>query len=390
MKRAAFGLVGLVLMAGSASAGSQPDPVEVRFCPASSVHSYPLDTMHDASSVLLQNVAFINRSSNPVTIDAVEIALQSAGQSVESRRLNADALAKSAKGAAAMESMGFLKLAAFQFCGTALLGTSPLSGTTTLAPGAALLVASQPIAFKGQRDQLVVSAFTGGAKPAKVGEGAIMVQSGFAKTELRFPLKGGWWIANGASFHGGHRWAIPEEFALDIIKFGADGKTHRGTGQKFSDYYAYGEKIFAPAGGKVVVAINDQVEDPSVMRQPTETLEAYFERLLAGQADRMAGGTKAVLGNGVIIDHGNGEYSLLAHMKPGSVKVAVGDVVAQGQEIGALGSSGNSTEPHLHFHLCDTAEGLMCAGIPMTFSNIDVQLADLPRPLQTGDVVVTH
>jgi murein DD-endopeptidase MepM/ murein hydrolase activator NlpD len=56
-------------------------------------------------------------------------------------------------------------------------------------------------------------------------------------------------------------------------------------------------------------------------------------------------------GNYVIIDHGNGEYSFLAHLKKGSMVVAVGDSLKSGQFIGLCGNSGNSSEPHLHYHL---------------------------------------
>jgi len=55
---------------------------------------------------------------------------------------------------------------------------------------------------------------------------------------------------------------------------------------------------------------------------------------------------------------------IYAHLKAGSVAVKVGDVVEAGQVLGKLGSSGNSTEPHLHFQVCDRPEPLQCAGIP--------------------------
>lgn len=390
MRKAALWLVGVTVLAGNARADKPADPVEVKFCPASAVRSYPLDTIRDAHSVLLQNVALINRSAKPVSIDAVEFSLRAGGQTVESRRLSTEMLAKSAKGAAALQASGMMKLVSFQFCGSELLGDAALSGTTTLEPGAALLITAQPIAFKGARDQLAVDVFTGGAKAPRVGGGALPVQSGFAKTELKFPLTGAWWVGNGASFHSGHRWVIPEQFGLDLVKFDADGKTHRGDGSKFADYYAYGSKIVAPAAGKVVLAITSEGEDAAALRRPGEGTEAFFDRVLANQAERLARGVQGVIGNGVIIDHGNGEYSVLAHMKPGSVKVAVGDMVTKGQEIGTVGSSGNSTEPHLHYHLCEKPDALACAGIPMNFTNVDVPMADLPRPLQTGDVAIAR
>jgi len=89
-----------------------------------------------------------------------------------------------------------------------------------------------------------------------------------------------------------------------------------------------------------------------------------------------------------MIEHANNEYSLYAHLQPSSVHVHVGDQVKAGDAISKLGSSGNSTEPHLHFRVCDKPDPLMCASTPVNFSNVAVQWADLPCPLQSGDVVM--
>ena len=56
-------------------------------------------------------------------------------------------------------------------------------------------------------------------------------------------------------------------------------------------------------------------------------------------------------GHTVVIDHGNGLQTRYAHMKPGSITVRVGQRVAQGQQIGQIGSTGNVTGPHLHFEV---------------------------------------
>jgi len=63
----------------------------------------------------------------------------------------------------------------------------------------------------------------------------------------------------------------------------------------------------------------------------------------------------SALGNAVFIEHQENEVSVLAHLKLGSIKVKAGDKVESGQLIGLCGNSGNSSEPHLHYHLQNTA-----------------------------------
>lgn len=101
-----------------------------------------------------------------------------------------------------------------------------------------------------------------------------------------------------------------------------------------------------------------------------------------------ARGAVAVSGNFVMLDHGQNEFSMSAHLQPGSVRVKVGNQVKTGDVIGKLGSSGNSTEPHLHFQLSDTPDPLLSAGLPLNFTNVIIPWADAPRPIQSGDVVV--
>ena len=73
-------------------------------------------------------------------------------------------------------------------------------------------------------------------------------------------------------------------------------------------------------------------------------------------------------GNHVVLDLGHGEYALLAHMQRGSVRVRVGDRVRTGDVLGLTGNSGNSSEPHLHFHVQDRP-GLFggARGLPVSF-----------------------
>jgi len=69
----------------------------------------------------------------------------------------------------------------------------------------------------------------------------------------------------------------------------------------------------------------------------------------------------------VLIDHQNGEYSLLVHMKIGSVIVKPGDRVQPGQQLGGIGFAGDSIFPHLHYSLMDGPEVFKAWGLPAYF-----------------------
>jgi murein DD-endopeptidase MepM/ murein hydrolase activator NlpD len=365
-----------------------PKSLEVRFCPASAVRTYPLESRRDLQSLLLQNAAVINRGQSAFDMKEIELELLEAGQVRDTKKLDARAIQRIADRGAKLQAAGVLQQVGFQFCGNDLIAPNIKLAGPKLDRDQALLIASQVFAFSGARDTLRVRVH--GNLDGRTTEftGSIPIKSEFAQNKYIFPLRGVWYAGWGASFHTGHRWAIPEEFALDIAKIGESGLSHKGDGTRFNDYYAYGADVLAAANGRVTSVANDQPEDPSAMQRPNESQEAYFARLQKEQAERLAKGLTAIAGNYVMIDHGKNEYSLYAHLQPGSVRVLVGDQVKTGDVLGKLGSSGNSTEPHLHFHVCDKPDPLMCAGIPVNFSNITIQWADLPRPIQSGDVVL--
>lgn len=66
---------------------------------------------------------------------------------------------------------------------------------------------------------------------------------------------------------------------------------------------------------------------------------------------RISGGKYFSYGEYVVISHGDGTMTLYGHMLANSRKVSVGDKVAQGQTIGTVGSTGNSSGTHLHFEV---------------------------------------
>ena len=118
------------------------------------------------------------------------------------------------------------------------------------------------------------------------------------------------------------------------MKVNDDHKTFTGDQLKNENYLAEGNNALAVANG-TVVEVKDSIPEnvPGInSRAVPITLET-------------------VGGNHVIIDIGGGYYAFYAHLKPGGVKVKLGDKVKRGQVIGLVGNTGNSTEPHLHFHI---------------------------------------
>jgi murein DD-endopeptidase MepM/ murein hydrolase activator NlpD len=372
----------------SPAIGAATSPIEIRFCPADEVRTYPLESQRELQSLLLHNATIINHGQPAINVTAVEVELLQAGQVLDVKRLDAKAIQFFVDRGAKAQAAGIFKQVAFQFCGTDLIGPSIKLAGPKLEKDQALLITSQIFAFRGARDTLRVRVHGNvGGKAVEI-TSTLPIKSEFAKNTYIFPLRGVSYVGVGASFHTPHRWVIPEEFGLDIAKLGDNGLSHKGTGTRFEDYYAYGADVLAAAGGRVIEAENGQPEDPTAMQQPDESQEAYFARLQKDQGNRLAKGMTSITGNYVMIDHGQSEYSLYAHLQSGSVRVKVGDQIRAGDVIGKLGSSGNSTEPHLHFHVCDNANPLLCAGIPVNFSNVTIQWADLPRPIQSGDIVI--
>lgn len=354
--------------------------LEVRFYPAGHIYAYEASAQHGASTVIVHNIAIINNEAAPVNLDEVTIELLQGERVLDQRMLGVEQLARSAAGSAGIQQAGLLDVLAFQFGGPVLFPeNTTLSADLTLDPAEAVLIPSQIFAFSGARDTLRARANGSAA------EGQLEIRSGASQTPFSFPLLGVWFNGSGASLHTPHRWTPMEEFAFDLIRVDGNGSSHQGDGARFTDYFAWGQPVFSAAPGQVVYVVADQDEDPAAMQQPGETIESYFERLQQDQFARIAKGAPGIGGNQVIIDHGNGEFSFYGHLQAGSVIVGVGDAVERGQRIGAVGSSGNSTEPHLHFHVCNSADPLMCAGIPVQWDRPYSPLPDLPRAPQTGD-----
>ncbi len=172
------------------------------------------------------------------------------------------------------------------------------------------------------------------------------------KTPLSLPFKGQWYTVWGGdtpeqNYHVDSR---AQKGAFDFVVIDDKGNTYKGDGKQNADYYAFGKEIIAPCDA-VVTDVVDGVRDN-----------------VPGEMNTMF-----VPGNMVILKTSNDEYLFFAHFKQYSIQVKPGDKVKKGQMLGYCGNSGNTSEPHLHFHIQNTYDIGNATGAKTYFEKINVK-----------------
>lgn len=245
----------------------------------------------------------------------------------------------------------------------------PFCESHCMGPNNAIVITTVPLLFVSLPDKIVISAF------GKDHEGNAVNCTSYIKViqyksqnQYNFPLKGTWSAFGAPSLNSHHRWVSIQEFSYDFIKMDKNGSSHRKDGSKFKHYNAYGEDVVSVGDGKVISVINT-IEESDVLLQ-SEDNDELWTKVKAIQNALMKKGFEYILGNHVIIEHANGEFSYYMHLKTKSITVQVGDTIKTGQKIGELGQSGMSSEPHLHFQLSNSPDLLTSRCLPITFSNI--------------------
>jgi Peptidase family M23 len=173
------------------------------------------------------------------------------------------------------------------------------------------------------------------------------------------PLSGPNWVdGDGCCDMGAHRMALnpingqlwaAERFAIDYLQLQPDGRLFIGEETKPESFAYFGADILAVTDGPVVAAVDGLPEQVPGKNPTGLALDQYA-------------------GNHIVQDLGDGNYALYAHIKTGTVKVKPGDRLTAGQVIGSVGNTGNSSAPHLHFHVMSTPDPLRSDGLPFVFT----------------------
>jgi hypothetical protein len=205
------------------------------------------------------------------------------------------------------------------------------------------------------------------------------------------PLRGEWTAPNSPGTkvpsHGTD--VLGETYAYDFVRLGPGSRGRRFYrpsllhylvfGVQLQDCFGWGQPIFSSTAGLVV-----QAEDGWPERNPVHPVRDLA--ILLKQAwtfDERTTDLRGLSGNYIIVEAGDG-YVVYAHAQTGSIQVARGDRVVPGQLLANVGHSGNSSAPHLHFHLMDHRDPRQAKGIPCCFRDYEVLREGAWHPVQNG------
>jgi hypothetical protein len=189
---------------------------------------------------------------------------------------------------------------------------------------------------------------------------------------VELPLRGEWSVerspADRIPSHGTD--LLGQRYAYDLVRTDHRPGLHlhpAGTlrwlliGGWTRDCYGWGQPVHAALDGVIVQAVDGVAERQwlHVVRESWVAVKTTVSFARRGLDPIRLAGNHVVMATG-------GMYALYAHLALGSV--TRGQQVRAGEVLGRVGHSGNSTAPHLHFHLMDSADPLQARGIPCAFS----------------------
>ncbi|HEY0740248.1 MAG TPA: M23 family metallopeptidase [Chryseosolibacter sp.] len=213
------------------------------------------------------------------------------------------------------------------------------------------------------------------------------------RTKLVLPLAGPILVYDGNDFYSHHRRvdilhpvarqmglsSNSSRYAYDLCVINNDFRLFDIDPQNLDNWYSHNANVYSPADG-VVVAARDSVKDNSFANG----------NVIPGSKLSLAD-PGSFSGNYIIIDHENGEYSLLAHFKKGSLRVKTGDRVKQGQLLGSVGFSGSTGNVvHLHYELRNSSSIVAAEGLPsqfLLFTNVNGLSKRTSATIETGEIV---
>lgn len=200
-------------------------------------------------------------------------------------------------------------------------------------------------------------------------------------TELQLPFSGEWLVywGGGKPELNHHYSNASQKYAIDFVVIDELGGFYQDGTRTNDASYSFGKNILSPAAGVVIEAV-DGIRDnePGILN------------------------TYSILGNYLLIKHSEDEFSILSHLRHGSLSVTAGEEIAAGQIIAQCGNSGHSTDAHLHYHLQSSdifaklddnfKQTNVARGVKPYFTDILLERSGITKPRKScspikGDIV---
>jgi murein DD-endopeptidase MepM/ murein hydrolase activator NlpD len=244
-----------------------------------------------------------------------------------------------------------------------------------MAPSQTLLAMRMHFSAGFKPDMLRATAMLAGSRGKYQVTSSVPVHSYVSPIAYQAPLEGEWLMQAIPGVQSHHRFSPPTEFALDFFKLGTDGHIVHGDPLDARNFYGYGALVLVAAAGTVTAVIADQKQDRAALtRRAGESREEFGKRVEEFHLLTMRKNFRAAnAGNLVTIRHekdGVVEYSSYGHLKAGSVRLKVGDLVTPGDVVGEVGDTGDSNAVHLHFQINAGADAFTSKSVPVAFANM--------------------
>ncbi|MNO29948.1 Peptidase family M23 [compost metagenome] len=185
------------------------------------------------------------------------------------------------------------------------------------------------------------------------------------------PFTGRWLVgstpAQKVPSHGTDMFGVG--YAIDFIAVDEQNRTSPTTSWRTllsteppEIFYAFGQPVLSPVSG-TVVSVHDGEPDHEARRSML-TLLPY----MLGQNSRIRSGPEAIAGNYTIIAPDDStDFIAIVHLQLGSIRVAQGQRVSEGEHLANCGNSGNSTQPHIHIQAMSSTDLSVARGVPLIF-----------------------
>ena len=352
-------LAAFLAIGSAASAAARDRPTAILVSP---IHQAQIVRGDDGKDHVEYELLVVSVFSEPVTLASVTV-LDPAGKALT--RIEGGALA------AATQTL-FAKTATPVVAASAAVSVDI---DLILPPGTAPEQVMHRIAYTlkpGSQLALMIGSLEVGAPEITINHRPAMA--------IRPPLEGKGWLASSAcckpNIHRDLRVAIDgarietaETFAIDWVKVKND-RLFDGDGKRDEQYYGFGADVLAVADGTVIYT-HDGLPDetPSVLMVPKSKSDYG--------------------GNNVILKIAPNVFAWYAHLRRGTLRVKVGDLVKAGTPIAKLGNSGPSEGPHLHFGLLDKPDPIAGRSLPFVFDSFTFEGA-VDFDASSADRLVIH